>query len=493
MRRLVSLLPAFCLTFAALAHSQTNYLTTLHCFAASGGDYNGPIAGLIQGADGKFYGLTSGGGASDQGTFFSLTPDGVLTILHEFTGDEGKGPRAALVQANDGNFYGTAPYGGIHDEGTVFSLTPAGDLSVLFSFDFGNGAEPLGGLIQGRDAAFYGTTFGGGSDARGTVFRLTATGELTILHHFTDDEGSLPYGALVEGADGNFYGTTNGGGVDGNGTVFAISPAGELTTLHRFGGGSEGAHPHAPLIQARDGAFYGSTYGGGAQGRGTLFSITANGEFTSLYSLTLYDGAQPEGALLQGQDGNFYGATFSGGGYGHGALFQLKPGGVPNTLHNFQGADGVAPESALLQTADGRLCGTTFEGGSLGSGGTIFRFNLPAFVAPRINLARSGNPQVHEGAGKAKVLFLRAGDLSGDLAIEYDVSGTARSGVDYEALSGTAVIPAGSDRLKLKIKLLPNAENRDRRTMKIKLRPSATEVYEPGGAAKVKIAILAWE
>jgi len=40
-----------------------------------------PAAGLTLGADGNFYGTSSGGGANGQGTFFQITPAGVLTVL----------------------------------------------------------------------------------------------------------------------------------------------------------------------------------------------------------------------------------------------------------------------------------------------------------------------------------------------------------------------------------------------------------------------------
>jgi uncharacterized repeat protein (TIGR03803 family) len=41
---------------------------------------------LIQGGDGNFYGTTLGGGRGNAGTVYKLTPSGVLTTLHQFTG-----------------------------------------------------------------------------------------------------------------------------------------------------------------------------------------------------------------------------------------------------------------------------------------------------------------------------------------------------------------------------------------------------------------------
>jgi uncharacterized repeat protein (TIGR03803 family) len=55
---------------------------------------------------------------------FKITPEGKLTTLYRFAGDDGSEPAGALVQAADGNFYGLAEYGGAHNRGTVFRITP---------------------------------------------------------------------------------------------------------------------------------------------------------------------------------------------------------------------------------------------------------------------------------------------------------------------------------------------------------------------------------
>ncbi len=48
----------------------------------------------------------------------------VFTSLYSFTGtNDGAIPLAGLVQGSDGSFYGTTYWGGTNDEGTVFRLT----------------------------------------------------------------------------------------------------------------------------------------------------------------------------------------------------------------------------------------------------------------------------------------------------------------------------------------------------------------------------------
>ena len=84
------------------------------------GDGEYPFAGLIQGADGNFYGTTLYSESAINGTVFSVTPDGVYTNLTVFNGsDDGEQPKAALVQDAEGNFYGTTTLGGPYGKGAI--------------------------------------------------------------------------------------------------------------------------------------------------------------------------------------------------------------------------------------------------------------------------------------------------------------------------------------------------------------------------------------
>jgi uncharacterized repeat protein (TIGR03803 family) len=67
-----------------------------------------------------------------------MTPAGSLTTLVEFTGLNGSNPEAGLVQGIDGDFYGTTSYGGSTEDGTVFKMTNAGTLTTLVNFDGAN-------------------------------------------------------------------------------------------------------------------------------------------------------------------------------------------------------------------------------------------------------------------------------------------------------------------------------------------------------------------
>lgn len=256
-------------------------LTVSHSFNALTGEGAIPTGGLVQGSDGNFYGSTVSGGAHHKGTVFKITSLGALTTLHSFGDSSGDGavPAAGLVQGADGNFYGTTAFGGTSYQGTVFRITPAGAVTLLHSFSASTteGAAPFAALAQGSDGNFYGTTALGGMHSQGTVFTIDSTSSLTTLHSFSGspNEGAGPLAGLVPGSDGNFYGTTAGGGAHYQGAIFKITSTGNLTTLHSFSGfPTEGTGPVAGLLQGSDGNFYGTTAAGGAHYRGTVFSLS---------------------------------------------------------------------------------------------------------------------------------------------------------------------------------------------------------------------------
>jgi uncharacterized repeat protein (TIGR03803 family) len=217
----------------------------LHSFAGvSQSDGSTPTGALIQADDGNFYGTTvNGGNGTDFGTVFMLTTNGQLTVLYSFTGGaDGSYPDAGLVEGNDGNFYGiTSGDTTDNKSGTVFKITPVGQLTTLHSFSGGSdGGHPEGRLIQASDGNFYGTTSDGGDFNAGTVFKITSDGSLTTLYSFSGGnnggaDGGYPQAGVIEASDHYLYGTTFSGGVANCGTVFHIGMDGlGYATLHAF-------------------------------------------------------------------------------------------------------------------------------------------------------------------------------------------------------------------------------------------------------------------
>ena len=219
-------------------------LTTLYSFCTQTDCVDGsqPTAGLFEANNGTFYGTTILGGASSNcpggcGTVFKITAEGTLSTVHSFDLTDGAEPSVGLVQAANGSFYGTTSEGGASDVcdfvnvgcGTVFKMNPEGTLTRLYSFcDQGNdtcpdGSSPQGALVQASNGNLYGTTVFGGS-GYGTVFEITPEGALTLLYSFSSSAGSDPRAGLFQATNGKFYGTTYYGGADSLGTVFSLVP-----------------------------------------------------------------------------------------------------------------------------------------------------------------------------------------------------------------------------------------------------------------------------
>jgi uncharacterized repeat protein (TIGR03803 family) len=361
---------------------------------------------LIQGSDGNFYGVSSGGGADSQGTLFRVTPSGAESVVYAFgtrqSGD-GDGPNS-IIQGADGSFYGTTFGGGSAHGGTVYRISPSGSEAVLYSFQGytnpNDGIGPLS-LVQGGDDNLYGITSCGSevnSDTcitGGIFFEVTMQGAETVLHSFgSGTDGTQPSGNVLLGKDGSFYGTTSGGGAYGGGVVFRITTTGAETVLYSFGASAtDGVSPNA-LVQGSDGNFYGTTMGGGQFASGSFFKVTPAGAETILYSfLGTSASSAPaglSGGILQAGDGNFYGTATLGGEYGQGVVFSIDATGTETIVYSFSGCtnipdsaslcgssgsmDGAAPAAGIIQASDGNLYGTTQFGGSSESG-TVFKLS----------------------------------------------------------------------------------------------------------------------
>ena len=460
--------------------------------------------GVIEGSDGNFYGTTAPFGVASGGTIYKVTPSGTLTTLHTFCPEmdpnrleclDGAGP-GQLIEGSDGNFYGTAGYGGANSDrgglsaGTAYMITPSGTLTTLHSFcaqvdpstqNCLDGENPLR-MIEGTDGNFYGITSTGGPNSfggarpAGVVFKMTPSGVLTTLYSFCSRQapstgscldGEEP-GGLIQGSDGNFYGTTPVDGQFGRatvsgGTVFKLTPSGILTTLHSFcseedpstGNCRDGDGPSG-LIEGSDGNFYGTTSGGGANGRGTVFRLAPSGTLTTLYSFcskgntntfSCPDGADPSAGVIEGSDGNFYGITRTGGEFGNdnrdGTAFMLTPSGRLTTLYSFCSRlttfdclDGALPNAGLIRASDGNFYGTTELGGANGDFGvgTLFKLAVSSPMAVRASLTISpakhsfGMTQV--GTTRPETFLVHA-SARGNAAIQVVLGSFTITGGDY--------------------------------------------------------------
>ena len=402
-------------------------------FTLNSGFTNGAPYGIEQStsSDSNFYGLAD---IVIGELFFKMTPAGTLTMAYQFdTSHVTNGYGSYLPLQGTGNdtnhFYGVTYFGGKTNNlslclgltpwigyGSIFKLTQQGasmTLTTLYKFTSSpDGANPIGGLVFGAGGDsnnFYGVTEQGGSAAcsidwgcclsgNGTVFKFSSTAgtNATLYRFLGGSDGEDPRAGIILGRNGYLYGVTSAG--SGNyGTVFRINTNGNATSflsLHQFtNSGGDGATPLGSLVEGSgtdSNNFYGTAYGGGTNGYGTVFKVNSNGtSFVTLHQFSgTADGAYPAAALVQSYDGNYYGTTTEGGPNGNGAVFRMTPAGTLTTLYSFTGgADGGRPDygeqvsgkGTTLGSFDGYLYGATSAGGSLGHG-TVYKVSLASYT-----------------------------------------------------------------------------------------------------------------
>jgi uncharacterized repeat protein (TIGR03803 family) len=224
------------------------------------------------------------------------------------------------------------------------------------------------------------------SNARG-VARSYVT-----LFSFDNSDGASPFAGLLN-VNGTLYGTTYYGGTQGDGTVFSIAPSGQETVLHSFAGGHDGANPGGSLINV-NGMLYGTTSWGGvctrnSRGCGTVFRVTTDGKEKVLYNFVGHDdGSNPTGRLVN-VNGTLYSTTDAGGfRRSGGTVFSVTTAGKERVLHIFEPKNGIEPSP--LTNVNGTLYGTMYDNGY----GTVFSVTL---------------------TGKARVLYKFAGPPDGAL------------------------------------------------------------------------------
>jgi uncharacterized repeat protein (TIGR03803 family) len=255
------------------------------------------VRSLVTGPKGELFGITEFGGqgttVDSNGTVFKISPTGVFTTLHSFSGDDGDRPQQGLLVGQDGNIYGTTTGGGgngtcdfptitvVKGCGTVFKVSPSGMVSTLYALGDPGDNKVL--LAVDRHGTVYGDVHriaaNGRSLLKTDLFKIDQAGTFTLAHTFTDNFGAE---VLTPTADGNVYGLSVG--CCGHGEIFKITAAGDFIVLHDFTG-ADGDGPNR-LLEGRDGSLYGETTRGGSGNGGTVFRISPSGTLTTLFEFS---------------------------------------------------------------------------------------------------------------------------------------------------------------------------------------------------------------
>ena len=290
--------------------------------------------------------------------------------------DKSQAPQGGLITDATGNLFGTTLGGyGTVFEITKTDGRYANTPTTLVSFSGTNGAVPFGGLMADAAGDLFGTTEGYGANVPGTAFEIPKTtgghaNTPTVLASFN----STPQTGLTADATGNLFGMTTYGGANRSGMVFEIAKTGSgyASTPAILGSfnGADGAYPFSEhLIIDATGDLFGTTTGGGANDLGTVFELTkTDGIYdnvpTTLISFNGLNGSVPDAGLIADAAGNLFGTTESGGANGRGTVFEITKNGngyasTPITLFSFNGTDGGGPFNGLIADTSGNLFGVT--------------------------------------------------------------------------------------------------------------------------------------
>ena len=235
-----------------------------------------------------------------------------------------------------------------------------------------DGANPR--QLVWTNGLFYGSTANGGANGVGSIYKFNPNGPaFTPLYDFTGatNNGSSPNNLLV--TSNVIYGTTFTGGTNNLGTVFSLNTNGTgFTPLYSFGFPPDGSNPKAGLI-LNGATLYGTAQTGGTNNCGAIFSISTNGTgYAILHRFTnAPDGYSPQGEMVL-SGSTLFGTTAFGGSSNRGVIFAINTNGTGYTiLRSFTNApDGNYPYGGLILDS-GMLYGTTGGGGS-NNNGTIF-------------------------------------------------------------------------------------------------------------------------
>jgi uncharacterized repeat protein (TIGR03803 family) len=349
---------------------------------------------LIQGSNGKFYGMTEAGGSNAKGTIFEFDlTDSSWTVLHNFDGPNGRRPWASLTEVGNSRLFGMTSWGGNNDLGVLFEYNLLLDTFICHvKFDGANtGSKPwYNNLMQASNGKIYGMTLNGGNNDTGVLFEFDTTNNTFQVKYsfYSGGVGQSPGAGLLQASDGKLYGTTTNGTIQHNfGSIFSYDIGlDNMTLLDYFHDQSQGVGPLGKLLHHSNGLLYGTTGTGGDYNEGVLYSFNPNTkEYSIKHHLEYGNGGFSDGSLLEGNGGKIYGTRRYLASWGDGVLYSYDP-----ILDSFKvevefdkATTGANPMGGLISNGYGNYYGLLTEGGIDGLG-TIYSFNPVSGIAKKV-------------------------------------------------------------------------------------------------------------
>jgi uncharacterized repeat protein (TIGR03803 family) len=430
----VLLSAALVLTLFLSASALGQTVTTLQNFNGSNGA-NPYLGALTQGRDGNLYGTTYSGGANGIGTVFRFNrADNHIAVIHSFAGSDGSSPAGGLTLNTDGYYYGATNYGGSAGLGVLFRINSSGVYTVLHSFLGGSdGENPNATPIEASDGNLYGATTGGSYGVPVTIYKYTRAGVYSVVSTFDSVTGTSVTG-MIQGSDSMLYVTADSGGAGNCGSIVELTLAGVVKQVHSFNCEHDqgGGNPVAPLVEAADGNYYGTTSVGGTNDFGVLFRMRPGLGELVMHTFTSSGVRYPQGGLVQGTDGNLYGVSQEGGNLEGGILYSFNPSTLAYAeLYQFTGVQAfMAP---LMQHTSGLFYGPSWVDGFHNEG---FIYSVNMGLGPFVAFVHA----VGTVGGTAEIL---GQGLTGATGVSFN--GVAAS--SFTVVSDTymtAVVPAGA-------------------------------------------------
>lgn len=210
------------------------------------------------------------------------------------------------------------------------------------------------------------TSVSGTRTRGGSIYAVRTNGsDFRILKSFTDTgaaalDGYAPFQGLTIVGD-RIFGTNLSGGANGKGTLYSIGIDGSnFMVVRQFGGAGDGATPYAAPVLVGS-TLFGMTFAGGTANGGTIYSYdTLSGGYQVRHSFGTL-GKQPFGTLTP-IDGKLYGTVSDHRNpSAYGQIFRFDPGdGSYQVLHAFAGGtNGGYPYDTLAWDGGHYVYGTT--------------------------------------------------------------------------------------------------------------------------------------